>query len=59
MTMTSAACPLGGQLASEAEAAVRRHAPEVRDVEVRLVLYPAWHPGLMSEAARRQLGWND
>ena len=59
MTMTSPACPLGGQLASEAEAAVRRHAPEVRDVEVRLVLYPPWSPDLMSDAARRQLGWND
>jgi metal-sulfur cluster biosynthetic enzyme len=59
LTMTSAACPLGAQLASEAEAAVRRHAPEVRDVEVRLVLYPPWSPDLMSDAARRQLGWND
>ena len=59
MTMTSPACPLGGQLASEAEAAVRRSAPEVTEIDVRLVLFPPWHPGLMSDAARRQLGWND
>lgn len=58
LTMTSPACPLGGQLSSEAEAAVRRCVPEGFDVEVRMVLDPAWHPGLMSDAARRQLGWS-
>jgi metal-sulfur cluster biosynthetic enzyme len=57
MTMTSPACPLGGHLTREAEAAVRRSAPEVGAVAVRLVLDPPWHPGLMSDAARRQLGW--
>lgn len=58
LTMTSPACPLGGQLSSGAEAAVRRCVPEGFDVEVRMVLDPAWHPGLMSDAARRQLGWS-
>ena len=57
LTMTSPACPLGGQLKSEAEEALRRAAPG-RDVEVRLVLDPPWHPALMSEAAKRQLGWS-
>lgn len=57
LTMTSPTCPLGGHLASEAEAAVRRSAPGVGQVAVRLVLDPPWHPGLMSDAARRQLGW--
>lgn len=58
LTMTSPACPLGGQLRSEAEAALRRAAPGVTHVEVRLVLDPPWHPALMSDAARRQLGWS-
>jgi metal-sulfur cluster biosynthetic enzyme len=57
MTMTSAACPLGGQLASTAKSVIQRCAPEGWNVEVRMVLEPAWHPGLMSDAARRQLGW--
>jgi metal-sulfur cluster biosynthetic enzyme len=58
LTMTSPACPLGGQLKSEAEAALRRAAPGVAEVAVTLVLDPPWHPALMSEAARRQLGWS-
>lgn len=58
LTMTSPACPLGGQLRSEAAAAVRRAAPAARHVDVRIVLDPPWHPGLMSAAARRQLGWS-
>jgi metal-sulfur cluster biosynthetic enzyme len=57
MTMTSPTCPLGELLASEARTAIRRGAPELEEVEVRIVLSPAWHAGLMSEAARRRLGW--
>lgn len=57
MTMTSPTCPLGERLASEAEAAVRRCAPEAREVDVRVALFPPWHPGLMSDAAKLQLGW--
>ena len=56
LTMTSPACPLGGQLRSDAEDALRRAAPGL-DVAVRLVLDPPWHPALMSEEAKRQLGW--
>jgi len=58
MTMTSPACPAGGQLAREAETAVRRAVPELRDVEVRLVWDPPWRPELMSEDAKRRLGWS-
>jgi metal-sulfur cluster biosynthetic enzyme len=57
MTMTSPACPLGEHLTTEAEAAVRRCAPEVSRVDVQVVLFPPWHSGLMSDAAKRQLGW--
>jgi metal-sulfur cluster biosynthetic enzyme len=57
MTMTSPTCPLGELLASEARTAIRRGVPELEEVEVRIVLSPAWHAGLMSEAARRRLGW--
>jgi metal-sulfur cluster biosynthetic enzyme len=57
MTVTSPSCPIGELLASQARAAIRRGVPEVEDVDVQMVLFPRWHPGLMSEAARRRLGW--
>jgi metal-sulfur cluster biosynthetic enzyme len=57
MTMTSAACPLGEQLTRAVETAVARLSPGARRVAVRLTFEPAWDPGRMSEAARRQLGW--
>ncbi len=57
LTMTSPACPLGDQLQRDAEEALRGAAPGV-DVRVRLVLDPPWHPALMSETAKRQLGWS-
>lgn len=56
MTTTSPACPLGGYLAHMAAAAIRRLVPEAMSVDVELVGEPVWHPGMMSEAARRQLG---
>lgn len=57
MTMTTAACPLGDYLASEAEQAIRRDMPEVGSVRVDLVWEPAWNPSMMSESARTLLRW--
>lgn len=57
MTMTTPACPLGEHLAAQAEAAVRRAAPQVAEVQVRLVWEPPWSPDLMSPDAKRRLGW--
>jgi metal-sulfur cluster biosynthetic enzyme len=57
LTMTSPACPLGDQLTGDAEAALRRAAPGAQ-VSVRIALDPPWHPALMSDAARRKLGWS-
>lgn len=56
MTVTSAACPLGEDLASAAEGAIQRLAPDAH-VDVRIVLYPPWGPDRMSPAAKQQLGW--
>lgn len=55
--VTNPACPMGDYLRSAAAAAIRRRLPDVRSVEVTLTLEPPWHPGLMSDNARRQLGW--
>jgi len=32
--------------------------PDVKEVAVEIVFEPAWHPGLMSEAAKLQLGFD-
>ncbi len=57
MTMTTPACPLGESLASEAEATIARNVPDARSVEVDLVWEPPWDPSMMSDAARKALGY--
>jgi metal-sulfur cluster biosynthetic enzyme len=57
MTVTSPTCPLGEFLASQAQAAIRRELPELEEVDVQIVLFPPWHPGLISDDAKRRLGW--
>ena len=57
MTMTSPACPLGDHLKDLVGSSIRARVPDVEDVEVELVWDPPWIPELMSEEARRQLGW--
>jgi FeS assembly SUF system protein len=55
MTLTSPMCPVAESLPPEVEAKVRGVAG-VRDVELDLVWDPPWNPGMMSEAARLELG---
>jgi metal-sulfur cluster biosynthetic enzyme len=57
LTMTTPACPLGESIAEESKAAIRRRVPAVRSVDVDLVWEPLWRPSMMSDAARKQLGW--
>lgn len=56
LTMTTAACPLGEQIALDAER--RLAAMEgVAGVDVQLVWEPPWTPDHMSARARDELGW--
>jgi FeS assembly SUF system protein len=55
MTLTSPACPAAGSLPPEVRAKVRA-VPGVADAKVDVVWEPPWHQGLMSDAARLQLG---
>lgn len=55
MTLTSPHCPVAGSLPAEVEQKVRA-VPGVTDVKVELVWEPPWHPGMMTEAARLELG---
>jgi metal-sulfur cluster biosynthetic enzyme len=57
MTMTTRACPLHDMIVREAESAIRAALPGARSVQVSLVWEPPWNPAMMSEAAKRQLGW--
>lgn len=59
MTMTSPACPMGGHIADEVRAALHQRWPSLGQLEVVLVWDPPWSSERLSEAARRQLGWNN
>jgi metal-sulfur cluster biosynthetic enzyme len=56
LSMTSPACPLGGQIAEEAEERLLSLSG-VDSVVVRLVWEPPWDPSRMSASARAALGW--
>lgn len=57
MTMTTRACPLGESLAEQAEATIWQNVQGVKSVSVDLVWDPPWQPSMMSDAARKRLGW--
>ncbi len=57
MTMTSPACPLTSYMTAAVTDAVRNAVPDIDDVQVDLVWDPAWHPTMMSDRAKRDLGW--
>lgn len=56
MTLTSPMCPVAESLPPEVEAKIRT-VPGVEEVTVSLTWEPPWHPGMMSEAARLELGF--
>ena len=55
MTLTSPMCPVAGTLPGEVESRIRE-VPGVQDVRLELVWDPPYHPDMMSEAARLDLG---
>ena len=55
MTMTSPACPAGPQLIGQSKQFVAAM-DGVDDVEVKIVMEPAWTPDCMTEDAKDQLG---
>lgn len=57
VTMTTPACPLHSYVLDAIHFFLRRDVPWVREVDVRLVWDPPWHPDMMSPEAKRQLGW--
>jgi probable FeS assembly SUF system protein SufT len=57
MSMTAPGCGMGNVLKADVESKLLR-LPEVKEVDVEVVFDPPWHPGLMSEAAKLQLGFD-
>ena len=55
MTMTSPMCPAGPQLVGQSKQ-VLQQLEGVGEVEVKIVLEPAWTPDRMTDDARDQLG---
>ncbi|MBX5464113.1 MAG: metal-sulfur cluster assembly factor [Clostridia bacterium] len=56
MTLTFPGCPLGAEVTQDVRAALSI-VPGVRDVDVEIVWQPPWTPEMMSEDAKRALGW--
>jgi probable FeS assembly SUF system protein SufT len=57
MSMTAPGCGMGNVLKADVENKLSR-LPEVKEVHVEIVFDPPWHPGLMSESAKLQLGFD-
>jgi len=57
MSMTAPGCGMGNVLKADVEGKLAK-LPQVKEVNVQVVLDPPWHPGLMSEAAKLQLGFD-
>lgn len=55
LTLTAPGCGMGGVLAADAQAKIGA-LPGIREANVEVVFEPAWNPGMMSEAARLELG---
>ncbi len=57
LTMTSPTCPLHAVIARDVETVLLGAFPHLRRVTVDLVWEPAWHPQMMSDSAKQELGW--
>ncbi len=59
LTMTSPACPLHGVITRDMDQALRKSFPDLGEMTIELVWEPAWSPELMSDSAKKQLGWSN
>ncbi|HVB34159.1 MAG TPA: putative Fe-S cluster assembly protein SufT [Patescibacteria group bacterium] len=55
MSITAPGCGMGNVLKADVESKLAK-LPDVKEVQAEIVFDPPWHPGMMSEAARLQLG---
>ena len=57
MSMTAPGCGMANVLKADVESKLSQ-LPGVKEVHVEVVFDPPWHPGLMSDAAKLQLGFD-
>ncbi len=57
MSMTAPGCGMGNVLKGDVHTKLAR-LPGFKEVHVEVVFDPPWHPGLMSDAAKLQLGFD-
>ena len=57
MSLTAPGCGMANVLKADVETKLAK-LPEVKEVNVEVVFDPPWHAGLMSEAAKLQLGFD-
>ena len=58
MTMTTPTCPLHTLISQDAEDALWERFPSAKGVEIEMVWNPPWDAEMMSENAKRILGWD-
>lgn len=57
MTLTAPGCPLQNTLVSIAKDAIQQ-IPGVKRANIQIVWDPPWHPSMMSEEAKKKLGFS-
>jgi probable FeS assembly SUF system protein SufT len=57
MSMTAPGCGMGNVLKADVQSKLSR-LPSINEVRVEVVFDPPWHPALMSDAAKLQLGFD-
>jgi metal-sulfur cluster biosynthetic enzyme len=58
LTLTSPGCPLGPEIIRDIKRELRALS-DIRDVDVDLVWSPLWHPRMMSDDAKEELGYDE
>lgn len=58
LTLTSPGCPLAPEIIRDIKRELRE-IEDVLDVDVELVWKPLWHPTMMSEYAKDELGYDE
>jgi metal-sulfur cluster biosynthetic enzyme len=56
MTLTSPGCPVGPELMTNIRRSLTRF-DDLEEVDLHLVFSPPWHPSMMSEEAKDELGY--
>jgi len=55
-TLTSPGCPLGPEIVANVRRAVSQF-DDIDDVQMHIVFSPPWHPAMMSDDAKDELGY--